>query len=101
MYTVSESSPSQAMCPFLPGSDTAPAAAAPSSALPGRVSSGMAERMSTTSPEDPRPARTAVTERLGRLLPERRARLRLLLPTPVFTSEEAALGPRPAIQGGG
>jgi Ala-tRNA(Pro) deacylase len=50
----------------------------------------MAERMSTTSPEDPRPPRTAVTERLERWLRERGARFRLMEHAPVFTSEEAA-----------
>jgi Ala-tRNA(Pro) deacylase len=42
------------------------------------------------SPEDPRPARTAVTERLERWLRERGARFRLMQHPPVFTSEEAA-----------
>ncbi len=46
--------------------------------------------MSTTTPEERRPARTAVTERLERWLGERGARFRLLEHAPVFTSEEAA-----------
>ena len=43
-----------------------------------------------TTPEDPRPARTAVTERLERWLRERGARFRFLEHAPVFTSEEAS-----------
>ena len=47
-------------------------------------------RMPMTAPEDLRPARTAVTERLERWLLERGARFRLIEHAPVFTSEEAA-----------
>ena len=47
-------------------------------------------RMLMTVPEDPRPARTAVTERLERWLRERGARFRLIEHAPVFTSEEAS-----------
>ena len=47
-------------------------------------------RTPMASPEDPRPARTAVTERLERWLRERGARFRLLEHAPVFTSEEAS-----------
>jgi Ala-tRNA(Pro) deacylase len=44
--------------------------------------------MATT--EEPRPARTAVTERLLTWLRERGARFRLMEHAPVFTSEEAS-----------
>ena len=47
-------------------------------------------RMPMASPEDPRPTRTAVTQRLERWLRERGARFRLIEHAPVFTSEEAS-----------
>ena len=47
-------------------------------------------RMPMATTEEPRPARTAVTERLLTWLRERGARFRLMEHAPVFTSEEAS-----------
>jgi Ala-tRNA(Pro) deacylase len=47
-------------------------------------------RMPMATTEEPRPARTAVTERLLTWLRERGARFRLIEHAPVFTSEEAS-----------